>query len=557
MSKTYHVKSDHYKTQHHYTYHQKAHNKKIEALKKKETHSHDKPNFNESAFFQEISPLSNFTGYYTEKERRILRYWLNKTEHSFSDERFTKDILMRLIMKLNGMSKQNPLTKNEISKYCDISPSFSENLLNYTQEILHQFDGSELVKLLSFLVHSHIYPDNQWLNLWFQQTEYFLDKTFPENEFGYCIEAVAQLYHIQGFSIKPSWLDKWFKASETHLLTMPSQRLSLIVSMIGLLKITPPQSWMHKCTQRSSDILEGITGKELLQFSYAFYLPKIRNHKILVEKWFDVSLAEMKEVDDPVIMACLLLLVYNNIPIPSVWLDRWMEKIVIEFDEILSQSRYRSINLAYSLYALTLLQADLSFCLPFLEKCNGVFKNYYGTLFHIHDENNFRKIIFAKNYFALLGFTLCINANDYPELLSKVDNFPKNRSRIQDEFAKELEVLFGKSVKEEVKIPVIVDSVDFFIQEKNLIIEVDGNSHFIDGKENALTQVKTFMLEKAGYIVKRFTIDPKEKNLLSLLEKELAEFLPLPDKRNLSRNPKQADLAKADENRNSERLCCF
>ncbi len=111
MSKTYHVKSDHYKTQHHYTYHQKAHNKKIEALKKKETHSHDKPNFNESAFFQEISPLSNFTGYYTEKERRILRYWLNKTEHSFSDERFTKDILMRLIMKLNGMKQTESSNK--------------------------------------------------------------------------------------------------------------------------------------------------------------------------------------------------------------------------------------------------------------------------------------------------------------------------------------------------------------------------------------------------------------------------------------------------------------
>ena len=301
--------------------------------------------------------------------------------------------------------------------------------------------------------------------------------------------------------------------------------------MIGLLKITPTQSWMDKCSQRSSDILEGITGKELLQFSYAFYLPNIRNHKILAEKWFDVSLAEMKEADDPFIMMCLLLLVYNNIPIPSVWLDRWMEKILIEFDEILSHSRYRSINLAYSLYALTLLQANLSFCLPFLEKCNEVFKNYYGTLFHIHDENNFRKIIFAKNYFELLGFTLCINANDYPELLNKVDNFPKNGSHIQDKFAKELAVLFGRSVKEEVKIPVIVDSVDFFIQEKNLIIEVDGNSHFIDGKENALTQVKTFMLEKAGYKVKRFTIDPKEKNLLSLLETELAEFLPLPDKR--------------------------
>lgn len=204
----------------------------------------------------------------------------------------------------------------------------------------------------------------------------------------------------------------------------------------------------------------------------------------------------------------------------------WIEKVLIDFDITLSSPLQTTHNISYALYALTLLQKDLEFCRPILERCNHFFKNNEKLVFDEHGAIKLRKIVFAKNYFELLGFSLCIDPNDYPKLINKINCLPKNGSNIQTMFADNLKILFGDSVAEEFKIPVIFDSVDFFIKDQNLVIEVDGTHHFIDGQHNPLTRVKTLMLEKSGYKVKRFTVAPNIQNLLGFLKVELAEHLP-------------------------------
>lgn len=68
--------------------------------------------------------------------------------------------------------------------------------------------------------------------------------------------------------------------------------------------------------KRSSDFLNGLTGKSLFQFENAFYLDSVRTNEEVVTKWFKLSLAEMKGADVSSVMACLLPLVQNNISIP-------------------------------------------------------------------------------------------------------------------------------------------------------------------------------------------------------------------------------------------------
>jgi hypothetical protein len=545
MSKTFNSHSEYCSAQHHHTLHQVRRKNKVNSIKRKESHIFRNDEFDESAFFAEIAPLSNFKDSYTEKERRLLWFWLRDAEHYFPNEKFTKDILMRFIMKLNGMEKLNYYTRIEVSKYCSLCPSFLEKFLSLSKKIIPELNVSELIKLLSFVAFSWFHPDKAWLDTWFEKFEYFLTESFPEEEIGYCIDAIVNLYRNQGVPINNSWLYKWFMVSEPYLLTMSNESLCFVLIMVGMLNVIPPQRWMTTCLKRSHTLLEKLRDKELLLFAYAFKLEGLRNNKQLVENWFESSIQEIDKITESSLLTmCLLRLVYNNLPISHEWLNAWMQKVLSDFDHdhIGSNPYTRVTNLAEGLYALALLQTPLSFCLPFLEKCNDFFKDHHKSLFQEHNKvSDFRKIIFARNYFELLGFTLSIAPKDYPAFVTKFENLPKIESKSQHEFAKNLKILFGNAVGEEVMIPVIFDHVDFFIQEKNLVIEVDGNFHFIDGKENALTQVKTFMLKNAGYTVKRFTIDPKEKNLLSLLKTELAEFLPLPDKHNLSRNPKQPE----------------
>lgn len=527
MSKSFRANSEHInKREYHHAQHQSKHKKKIDGIQKKSKSSSAHHIFNSIHFFKEIIPLINFQGIFTDREKNILVHWLDNAYHNMLDEAFTSDVLMRFSYKLHNMMKKNSQIRSCILAYNNAHPEFSERLLGCSEIILDRLNSSELSQFILFLVHIQIYPDARWLSTWTEKTEHLIVNNFEEKDLQDCLEALCVLRRIRGLYVTHAWMDKWFEKSQDYIDFMQIERLGHLMSLIGMCKMMPPEAWINACMLRSNDFLNGLTGRYLFQFENAFFIDKIRHDPVLIERWFQHSLMEMPDADTISVMMCLLPLAHNNIPIPDEWFDAWMEKVTCDFDKVMGNPSYRIISIAYALYALALLQKDVSCCQAFLMKCNVFFATNEYSVQNEYSARKLRKILFAKNYFDLLGFKLNSIEAYYPHLISEIDNLPKKGSAIQTEFAELLTKMFGTAIQEEAHIDVIVDSVDFLVAHKKLVIEVDGYHHFVDGKENALTRVKTKMLEKSGYHVKRFTVDPQHhEHLPDLLRAELSAYL--------------------------------
>ncbi|MDP3372464.1 MAG: DUF559 domain-containing protein [Candidatus Paracaedibacteraceae bacterium] len=527
MSKSYRADSNYAaKRAYHHTHHQLKHKKRIEGIQKKST-SHSTHNvFDATLFFKEIMPLINFQGIFTDKERNTLKHWLHNAYLHMENDAFTSDVMMRFIYKTNNMAKRNLEIRNVILTYFHDNPDFGERLLNYSQTVLDRLNAAELSQLILFLVHVHIYPNAKWLSIWNVKTEELIVPNFDQKDLKDCLEALSLLKRVRGLYITYSWMERWFEKSQQYLETMQAEQLCHLIALIGMSKTTPPDAWIHACMLRSSDLLNGLTGRCLFQFENAFFIEQFRNHPTLIENWLKYSLMEMKDADSASVMMCLLPLVHNNVHIPNEWLDAWMEKIVVDFDNVIANASYRVMSIAYGLYALALLQKDVEYCEPFLRKCNIFFSTREYNIKKEYSAKKLRKIIFARNYFEQLGFTLNSTEASHANLIAEIDHMPKKGSTIQTEFFEQLRIMFGSGVKEEAHIDIIIDSVDFLVAHKNLIVEVDGHHHFVDGAENALTRVKTKMLKRAGYHVRRFTVDADHhENLPQLLRAELIDYV--------------------------------
>ena len=66
--------------------------------------------------------------------------------------------------------------------------------------------------------------------------------------------------------------------------------------------------------------------------------------------------------------------------------------------------------------------------------------------------------------------------------------------------------------------------VDFYSFEKKLVIEIDGNSHFINDKSIKKDKIRSDFLESEGLEILRFTDDDVMQNVEACVEKIL-EYL--------------------------------
>ena len=525
MSKTYRTNSDsNDNKQHRHVARQNYHSKHIQDRRKRKSHDFASNTFDAKEFLNEIKPIRNCKGVLTNAERDTLIYWLDHLQACFVNEKFTGKILYQFVRRLNGMMKDNKDIQALVICYCEENPLFCEQFLEFAQSALNDLSSEAYSYILSFVAYSHIHPDQLWLTSWLERTQYPLTY-FTENKL-HELEAVSILIRSQHYEIEP-WINQWFERTLNIIETMSLDYKARVLPLVGTLKVEPPQEWMNVYLKNSADLFKELTGRNLFTFGTAFYLKNVRNNKEAVEQWLQRTHKEMKTTDVYSVMTCLLPLVHLNIDIPEEWQVAWMNKILVDFDKILCDPQHRVTGIAHVLYTLTLMQKDIGFCRLFLEKCNTVFEMHEKNVCKNYEYIQFRKIVFSKNYFALMGFDLCIDINDYKTLTTRTVETTRTSSKTQMRFSKSLNLLFGKSIHEEVFIPIIFDNVDFFVEDMMLVIEIDGHHHYNDGKQNALTQTKTFMLEKAGYTVRRFTIEIMnymDHELVDFLRKELSEY---------------------------------
>lgn len=525
MSKTFRTDSDYNdKKQLRHLGHLSKHANNIANRRNMVNHDFTHTKFDPKHFLAEIKSVRFCKGTLNHSDKDTLKYWLNHLQLCFSDEEFTGKTLFQFIRRLNGMMRDNKEIHAFVIHYCESNPSFCERFLECALTSLNDLNSDAYSYMLSFLTYTHILPDQSWLTRWLERTDHKLNY-FTENDF-YELEAVCSLVRSQHYDVE-AWIRKWFEKTEGLIKDMPNEYLGQVIFFVGMLRVEPPATWSDECIKRSSEFLKELPERQLFRFSTAFFLECVRANREVSAEWFRRSLLEMNATDVYDVMKSLLPLVHANIDIPPEWMDAWMKKVLADFDKIAADPLRRGTGISHSLYALVLMQKDIAFCLPFLEKCNASFKNYEGSFLKQYEYRHFRKIIFSKNYFELFGIELPINPSDYPALTNKIRQAPKKSSRTQAKFGRLLTALFGALVKEEEFVSVIFDNVDFLIVD-NFIVEVDGHHHYIKGQPNALTRAKTLMLERAGYTVKRFSVDTvasKDSDLLNLLKMELTKCL--------------------------------
>ena len=104
----------------------------------------------------------------------------------------------------------------------------------------------------------------------------------------------------------------------------------------------------------------------------------------------------------------------------------------------------------------------------------------------------------------------------------------KTISKIQREARPLLQSLFPNEILfSEYYIDEIADTVDYSIPKMKLIFEVDGEeSHKKNGKENAITQLKTFLLTRYGYSLVRLENSSVRNEGITYIQSQVLQFLP-------------------------------
>ncbi|WP_375326619.1 RAP domain-containing protein [Candidatus Tisiphia endosymbiont of Nemotelus uliginosus] len=82
---------------------------------------------------------------------------------------------------------------------------------------------------------------------------------------------------------------------------------------------------------------------------------------------------------------------------------------------------------------------------------------------------------------------------------------PSYMTRLQQEVSEILSQISPKEIISEKWIPEIASYVDNFISDTNLIIQVDGPTHFNKYEQNSSTKLNTKLLENLGYKVQRIS----------------------------------------------------
>lgn len=481
---------------------------------------------NAEEFFNVVRPLFTFQGNPKKEDVKILNEWLEAAQENFNNEFLTQKHFIKFIRKLNYMMKSNRRIRFVVVSYVKYNRSFTDFFLSYTKCNFLDFDKSCLCNILQFCAYVQIFPNEIWLSIWFQQTNDFLP-LFNKKDSYKSLEAVCSLYQARGQEISKEWMKEWFLNSENHIEIIPAYQLIHILSFLGRLHVEPPLSWMEKYKKRVPDLLEEFVDRKrmglncLFLFSDAFNIAEVRKNNKLLSVWFDESFEAMNDIHSHFITGSLLSLAHTHVLVPIKWIDATLERIMIEVD--ISRDRSSLLKeIANALYALTLMNIDIVYCQSFLDKCNIFFKKYEKSVFCDTENVQFRKIIFSRNYFDLIGFKLAVDPWEYESLNNRLQTKARTSSKEQNMFGAVLKTLFGASLKEEAYIPLIVDCSDFLIEEHRLVIEIDGFSHRIDGIENALTRTKSFMLRKDGYKVVRFPAQGAYHDIQCLLENRLS-----------------------------------
>ena len=162
-------------------------------------------------------------------------------------------------------------------------------------------------------------------------------------------------------------------------------------------------------------------------------------------------------------------------------------------------------------------------------KCSVYFDAHDSQLLNELCIDQFRKIIIACKYFEKIEFDLCVSIDHDSALMQEWVKAKRKRTRTQKYTEFFLLSNFEKELIYEYYMEDICDCVDLYFPVKKLVIEVDGLVHYIEGKPNAITRLKTFLIEESEYTLVRIDVAKLRSGRCAYLREILSHYMDVCD----------------------------
>lgn len=469
-----------------------------------------------NGYFKEIEYLVYIHNSEKENDCKVILEWIEKMHVHFFDEGFNHLTFSRFFDDLTRILMNHPKIQKRVMKYINENNLLTEDLLKRTEEVLLVASPRELCHILGGIAKLQIEPSPSYMVRWLSASKGKISN-FTALDVKQSIRSLARLR----VTPSPDWMHEWYIQCDAHMSEIAEKDyvdFSKMLSALAMLQVIPEPRWFKTFIAETHIYLTSLKNVEdVFMASQAFAIEAVNNNDKFVKDWFAHSLEKMEEVHgkeaDFVCTALFYTTKLDN-DIPLKWLDRCLLKITNEF-EFLSLK-----GISYAMYAVALLQIDVESIRPFLEKCRQAFKRinreYFNSDYNIFE---FQRIMISHFYFKLKKYDLELDINQYVELeevLRKREH--KDRSEGEKYVQEILDEVGIYNVSNEHWVGCIMDHVDFYLPSQQKILEFDGGHHYLNGKVNRLTKLKTFILTCYGYNLIRLDYkNSREENKRILL----------------------------------------
>ncbi len=441
-------------------------------------------------------------------------HMLEEISPHFDDLAFTPERYARFMRDIRVLCDHCPAFSAAFSHFTERNPDFFTLFFRHTRKKLKKMDKRVVCNILWSVACLEIKVPQEWMNTWYDVTFSHVP-TFEAKDFYESLEALVMLANIPS----EEWQKEWLLAYQYHVNEVEVHKQIYIFEHIHIFSHFYVKDYLFKSVQKKTEELSLLLTRDFQSISQLFDVEDIMDQEKLTSTWFSTSCQQMKNANPFLVIKSFLGLIYSGINIPQTWKDAFLTKMDTDFNRL-------SLNdMVRALYAMTLSQTDKDSALPFLLKCNSYLDTHKHHLFNKKNMGQFRKIISAKKYFKLLGFELHVDYMDHLETLKSWVNYERMGSGTQDKVEAYLKHIFLDDLESEGFVDEICDAVDFFIPSHRLVCEVDGILHAVGGKQNALTQLKTLLLEGYGFTVVRLDVRLIRRKGLSYIQGELASFI--------------------------------
>jgi hypothetical protein len=331
-----------------------------------------------------------------------------------------------------------------------------------SQGKLSEFTSQGLANTLYAYAQLNLQPESPWMKVFWKASQTQLSQFKPQ-------EFSNSLYACSHLQIQPEagWMKAFWNASQGKLLKFNPQDFANTLYACGKLNLQPEDGWMKEFWSASQGKLSQFTPQGLANTLYACAQLNLQPEGGWMRAFWEKSQGKLSQFNPQDFANTLYACVVMEWDVPD-----WLIQGIRTTQETFSLEEW------HQLYTASVF-VDLSLAFP---------EDIVDQLIHFESK--------------------------------KVSDLEDRAGSVIDS------LLANEEVRHSHWIPGAATTVDFFVQKHNLIIQVDGPTHYLsDGSQNSSTRFQTRLLEKLGYQVLRLGYKELNRGAKTYIKQQLAPFL--------------------------------